>query len=86
MAIYPFLLIIAYTYILGFVLRELPENILTNELLYKFEDASSIKDNILQEEMFSHLIRQLPVYNRILLSWLMLHMDHVIEKVFPYVL
>ena len=86
MAIYPFLLIVAYSYILGFVLRELPDNILTNELLSKFEDASSIKDNILQEETFSHLIRLLPVYNRILLSWLMLHMDHVIEKVFPYVL
>ncbi|KAK4008868.1 hypothetical protein OUZ56_013994 [Daphnia magna] len=61
-------------------LRELPDNILTNELLSKFEDASSIKDSQLQEETFSSLIRQLPVYNRTLLSWLMVLMDHVIEK------
>ena len=63
------------------VSRELPDNILTNELLSKFEDASSIKDNQYQEETFSGLIRQLPVYNKILLSWLMVLMDHVIEKV-----
>ncbi|XP_059351189.1 ralA-binding protein 1-like isoform X2 [Daphnia carinata] len=61
-------------------LRELPDNILSNELLSKFEDASSIKDSQLQEETFSSLIRQLPVYNRTLLSWLMVLMDHVIEK------
>jgi RalA-binding protein 1 len=63
------------------VSRELPDNILTNELLSKFEDASSIKDSQLQEETFSGLIRQLPVYNKTLLSWLMVLMEHVIEKV-----
>ncbi|XP_046450987.1 ralA-binding protein 1-like isoform X3 [Daphnia pulex] len=61
-------------------LRELPDNILTNELLSKFEDASSIKDSQLQEETFSGLIRQLPVHNKTLLSWLMVLMEHVIEK------
>ena len=66
---------------MDFVSRELPDNILTNELLSKFEDASSIKDSQLQEETFSGLIRQLPVYNRTLLSWLMVLMEHVIEKV-----
>ena len=66
---------------LNSVSRELPDNILTNELLSKFEDASSIKDSQIQEETFGGLIRQLPVYNKILLSWLMVLMDHVIEKV-----
>ena len=59
----------------------MPDNILTNELLSKFEDASSIKDSQLQEETFIGLIRQLPVYNKILLSWLMNLWNHVIEKV-----
>lgn len=63
------------------VFRELPDNILTNELLSKFEDASSLKDTQNQEETFNALIGQLPVYNKILLSWLMVHMNHVIEKV-----
>ena len=61
--------------------RELPDNILTNELLPKFEDASTVKDSQLQEETFRNLIRQLPANNRTLISWLMVHMDHVIEKV-----
>jgi RalA-binding protein 1 len=61
--------------------RELPDNILTGELLPKFEEAAAIKDSQLQEEQMSALINQLPKYNRILLSWLIVHMEHVIEKV-----
>lgn len=47
----------------------------------KFEDASSLKDPQNQEEIFLHLVQQLPPCNKLLLSWLMIHMAHVIEKV-----
>lgn len=60
---------------------ELPDHILTNELVSKFEEASGIKDQQHQEEVFLSLIKQLPPLNRLLLSWLMVHIDHVIEKV-----
>jgi len=61
-------------------LRELPEHILTNDLVPKFEEASGIKDQQHQEEVFLSLIKQLPPLNKLLLSWLMVHIDHVIEK------
>ena len=64
-----------------FYFSELPDHLLTNELAAKFEDASAIKDPQQQEEAFSSLIEQLPVLNKLLLSWLMVHIDHVIEKV-----
>ena len=60
---------------------ELPEHILTNDLVPKFEEASGIKDQQHQEEVFLSLIKQLPPLNKLLLSWLMVHIDHVIEKV-----
>lgn len=67
--------------ILFFPHRELPDNILTNDLLSKFDEASSIKDPQQQEEAFCGLMRQLPACNKLLVAWLMMHMEHVIEKV-----
>ena len=54
---------------------------MTGELFPRFEEVAAIKDSQLQEEQMSALINQLPKYNRILLSWLIVHMEHVIEKV-----
>jgi len=67
-----------------FNFSELPDHILTNELVSKFEEASGIRDQQHQEEVFLALIKQLPPLNRLLLSWLMVHIDHVIEKVSLY--
>ena len=61
--------------------RELPDNILTNEFLPKFDEVSSIKDSQQQGDSLCGLIRQLPPNNKLLVSWLMIHMEHVIEKV-----
>ena len=60
--------------------RELADNILTVELSSKFEDATCSKDSQQQEEQLANLIGQLPAFNRILLSWLMVHMEHVTER------
>lgn len=60
-------------------LRELPEMVLTNFLLPKFEEASVIKNNKKKVEAFQRLINELPTCNRLLLSWMIVHMSHVIE-------
>lgn len=67
--------------LLNIFIRELPDNILTNEFLPKFDELSSLKDSQQQGDALCGLIRQLPPNNKLLVSWLMIHMEHVIEKV-----
>ncbi|XP_059179463.1 ralA-binding protein 1-like [Physella acuta] len=60
-------------------LRDLPEPVLTTALMPKFEEASTYKSNKKKVEGFSKLINDLPTCNRLLLSWMIVHMTHVIE-------
>ncbi|XP_020649211.2 ralA-binding protein 1 isoform X4 [Pogona vitticeps] len=61
-------------------LRELPENLLTKELMPRFEDAcgKTVEAEKLQE--CQRLLKELPECNFLLISWLIVHMDHVIAK------
>ncbi|XP_021358685.1 ralA-binding protein 1-like [Mizuhopecten yessoensis] len=61
-------------------LRELPEPVLTTSLMPKFEEASVIKNERRRLEQFSKLVSDLPTCNRLLLSWVIVHMMHVIER------
>ncbi|CAC5362523.1 RALBP1 [Mytilus coruscus] len=61
-------------------LRELPEPVLTTWLMPKFEEASVLKSEKSKVERFHKLIHDLPKPNRMLLSWMIVHMTHVIER------
>nr|XP_022311939.1 ralA-binding protein 1-like [Crassostrea virginica] len=61
-------------------LRELPEPVLTKGLMGKFEEASVVRGEIARCEAFSRLINELPNCNRLLLSWMIVHMTHVIQR------
>ncbi|XP_061191095.1 ralA-binding protein 1-like [Saccostrea echinata] len=61
-------------------LRELPEPVLTKALMSKFEDASVVRGEIARCEAFRRLINDLPTCNRLLLSWMIVHMTHVIQR------
>lgn len=59
------------------IYRELPEPLLTTDLLPRFEEVASIPEVTKQEEELLSLINQLPSCNRILISWLIMHFDEV---------
>lgn len=61
-------------------LRELPEPVLTKALMGKFEEASVVRGEIARCDTFRRLINELPTCNRQLLSWMILHMTHVIQR------
>ncbi|XP_021120912.1 ralA-binding protein 1 isoform X2 [Heterocephalus glaber] len=61
-------------------LRELPENLLTKELLPRFEEACGRAAESEKVQEFQRLLRELPECNCLLVSWLVVHMDHVIAK------
>ncbi|CAJ1099388.1 ralA-binding protein 1-like [Octopus vulgaris] len=61
-------------------LRELPEPVLTTALMPKFEDASTIKNHSKCIEQFRTLIDLIPNCNRLLLSWMIVHMTHIIKR------
>lgn len=61
-------------------LRDLPEPVLTQGLMQKFEEASTLKSEKSKVEKFHKLIHDLPKPNRLLLSWMIVHMTHVIER------
>lgn len=60
-------------------LRELPEPVLTNELMPKFEEAAGLKNEQKKVEIISKLIESLPKCNRVLLSYVFIHMLHIIQ-------
>jgi RalA-binding protein 1 len=60
--------------------RDLPEPVLTAKLMPKFEQASTIKTTKEKVEQFEALLKEMPLPNRILLSWMIVHMTHVIAK------
>ncbi|KAG8176502.1 hypothetical protein JTE90_006339 [Oedothorax gibbosus] len=59
-------------------LRDLPEPILTASLTPKFEEAAALKNELKKKELLQKLLNELPVCNRLLLSWIVVHMQHVI--------
>ncbi|KAM0730957.1 RalA-binding protein 1 [Formica fusca] len=66
------------TSLLILFLRELPEPVLENsETISRFEQAASTKDVEQREAQLAQLTQQLPECNRILLAWVILHLDHV---------
>lgn len=65
--------------LLKLYLQELPEPILTTELLPRFEEASALPEVAKQAEELESLIDQLPNCNEILLAWLARHFSAVID-------
>lgn len=61
--------------------RELPEPVLTTDLLAKFEEAAAAKDVTTRGTLLKELVDQLPSCNRALLGWLLKHLDSVAEHV-----
>ncbi|XP_054020173.1 ralA-binding protein 1 [Dryobates pubescens] len=61
-------------------LRELPENLLTKELMPRFEDACAKTTEAEKVQECQRLLKELPECNHLLISWLIVHMDHVIAK------
>ncbi|CAK9824493.1 RalA-binding protein 1 [Anthophora retusa] len=69
------------TSLLILFLRELPEPVLENsEMISKFEQAASTKDVAQREAQLVHLTQQLPECNKVLLAWVILHLDHVTAR------
>ncbi|KAJ9595901.1 hypothetical protein L9F63_012920 [Diploptera punctata] len=67
------------TSLLKLFLRELPEPLLTTELMARFEEAGAVKEVAARESELRSLITQLPSCNRQLLAWLMLHFENILH-------
>nr|XP_036233141.1 ralA-binding protein 1 isoform X2 [Bactrocera oleae] len=65
--------------LLKLFLRELPEPVLTTDLISHFEDTSSINSQNKQQDELKKLLELLPSCNRTLLTWIILHFDSVIQ-------
>ncbi|CAH6792013.1 ralA-binding protein 1 [Phodopus roborovskii] len=61
-------------------LRDLPENLLTKELMPRFEEACGRATEMEKVQELQRLLKELPECNHLLISWLIVHMDHVIAK------
>jgi RalA-binding protein 1 len=60
-------------------ISDLPEPILTTELIARFEEVSASPDVTTQAKEFSLLIDQLPKVNQVLLAWISRHLSAVIN-------
>ncbi|KAM9323718.1 ralA-binding protein 1 isoform 2-T2 [Pholidichthys leucotaenia] len=61
-------------------LRELPENLLGRDLAQRFEDACGQQVEAEKVTEFQKLLAEVSLESRLLLSWLITHMDHVIAR------
>lgn len=61
-------------------LRELPDNLLGRDLAPRFEDACGRSSEAEKLHEFQRLLAEVPEGSRLLLSWLITHMDHVIAR------
>ncbi|KAM8703289.1 hypothetical protein ACLKA7_007984 [Drosophila subpalustris] len=59
---------------------ELPEPVLTTDLVARFEEVASHSKVRKQQAELQQLLEQLPKCNRTLLAWMMLHFDAVIQQ------
>ena len=58
----------------------MPEPVLTETLMPKFEQVSGSSNPQKRIEGMKHLLTSLPESNRALLTWIFIHMGHVIER------
>ncbi|CAH1153614.1 unnamed protein product [Phaedon cochleariae] len=65
------------TSLLKMFLRDLPEPIFTNDLLIRFEEAGAILNLNTREKHLKILVEHLPFLNRLLLSWLIVHLHNI---------
>ncbi|KAJ8923836.1 hypothetical protein NQ315_010418 [Exocentrus adspersus] len=65
------------TSLLKMFLRDLPEPIFTNDLLIRFEEAGAILNFNTREKHLKILVDNLPSLNKLLLSWLIVHLHNV---------
>lgn len=61
-------------------LRELPENLLGRDLTQRFEDACGRPAEAEKVAEFQRLLAEVPFGSRLILSWLITHMEHVIAR------
>uniref|UniRef100_A0A4W4EXA1 Rho-GAP domain-containing protein n=1 Tax=Electrophorus electricus TaxID=8005 RepID=A0A4W4EXA1_ELEEL len=61
-------------------LRELPDNLLGRELALRFEEACGRPSEAEKLQEFQRLLAEVPTGSRLLLAWLITHMDHVIAR------
>ncbi|XP_030563655.1 ralA-binding protein 1 [Drosophila novamexicana] len=66
--------------LLKLFLRELPEPVLTTDLVARFEEVASHPKVTEQQAELQQLLEQLPKCNRTLLAWVILHFDAVIQQ------
>ena len=66
--------------LLKLFLRELPDPILTHQLVPRFEDLGNKKDVSKIQAELKALLQQLPECNRTLIEWIFVHMGHVISN------
>ncbi|XP_016954313.1 ralA-binding protein 1 [Drosophila biarmipes] len=66
--------------LLKLFLRELPEPLLTTDLVARFEEVASHPKVTTQQAELQQLLDQLPKCNRTLLAWVLLHFDAVIQQ------
>ncbi|XP_065361286.1 ralA-binding protein 1 isoform X2 [Calliphora vicina] len=66
--------------LLKLFLKELPEPILTTDLMARFEEVASHPQVTKQQEELEELLEQLPSCNKVLLSWILIHFDSVIQQ------
>lgn len=61
-------------------LRELPENLLGRDLAQRFEDACGRQEEAEKVSEFQRLLAEVVPESRLILSWLVTHMEHVILR------
>ncbi|XP_051553369.1 ralA-binding protein 1-like [Myxocyprinus asiaticus] len=59
-------------------LRELPDNLMGKDLAARFEEACGRPSEAEKLQEFQRLLGEVPMGSRLLLAWLITHMDHVI--------
>lgn len=69
-----------YVFLSFCFIRELPEPILTTDLMARFEEVASHPQVTKQQEELEELLEQLPSCNKVLLSWILIHFDSVIQQ------
>ncbi|CAH0561888.1 unnamed protein product [Brassicogethes aeneus] len=65
------------TSLLKMFLRDLPEPIFTSDSLVRFEEAGAILNLNTREKHLKILVDNLPPLNKLLLSWLIIHLDNI---------
>lgn len=66
--------------LLKLFIRELPEPMLTTDLVARFEEVASHPKVYERQKELQQLLEQLPKCNRTLLAWVMLHFESVIQE------